>query len=174
MTAPPNVFPTGMRDGIESTQRFFRGRRRLLTQRAEGERERRRRPRVVERLERQRAVPLAELLPVRARRRAEVRVRRRRKAERALERDLPRGRVEKVRAAHDLRDALSRVVHDDRELVGERTVRALHDEVADGNLEIFGEGTEEKIFEGEEAGGNAEAKGAGGLSGRQPARHVPG
>ena len=50
----------------------------------------------------ERAVSLPELLPVRPEDERKVRVRRRRKAERALKRDLPRGRVEEVRAAHDL------------------------------------------------------------------------
>ena len=86
----------------------------------------------------QRAVPLAELLPVGSDDERQVRVRRRRQPERALERDLPRRRVEEVRAAHDLRDALRRVVDDDRELVGVRPVRAVHDEVADGGFEVFG------------------------------------
>ncbi len=60
-----------------------------------------------------------------------VRVRRRRHAQRASQPDLPRRRVDEVGAAHDLLDALRRVVDDDREVVGVRAVVALHDEVVD-------------------------------------------
>jgi hypothetical protein len=78
-----------------------------------------------------------------------VRVRRGRQAQRALKRDLARRRAEEVRSAHDLGHALRRVVHDDRELIRVRAVRALHDEVTDAGFEILGKRTEEKIFEGE-------------------------
>ena len=98
----------------------------------------------------------------------EVRVRRRREAERALERDLPgRGR-EEVRAPDDPGDALLRVVDDDGELVGERAVGPLHDEVADRDGDVFGKRTEEKIIESEETSRGAEAKSAGCLALRQP------
>ena len=99
-----------------------------------------RRARLVERLERQRAVSLSELLPVGPEDERKVRVRGGRKAERPLERDLARRRAEEVRAAHDLGHALRRVVHDDRELVRERPVRALHDEVADVRSRRFRRG----------------------------------
>ena len=52
-------------------------------------------------------------------------------AERPGESDLPRRRGEEIRAAHDLRDALFGVVHDDGELVGVGAVGAPHDEIAD-------------------------------------------
>jgi hypothetical protein len=51
-----------------------------------------------------------------------MRVRRGRKAERPLTRDLARGGVEEVRTAHDLCYALRGVVRDDRELVREWAV----------------------------------------------------
>ena len=70
-------------------------------------------------------------------------------------------------AAHDLGDALLGVVDDDRELVCVRPVRALHDEIADGDPEILGYGTEEKILERDEARGDAEAEGAGGATRRK-------
>jgi hypothetical protein len=78
-----------------------------------------------------------------------MRVRRCREEERPLEGDLAGGGVEEVRSAHDLGHTLGSVVHDDRELVRVGAIGALHDEVADGDLEVFGDGTEEKIFEGE-------------------------
>ncbi len=102
-----------------------------------------------------------------------MRVRGGRQAERLLKRNLSRGRVEEVRSAHDLGHILSGIVHDDRELVRGRAVSALDDEVADRGCDVFGERAENEIFEGEDAGRNAEADGADLLSGRKAAAARP-
>ena len=54
-----------------------------------------------------------------------------------LQEDLARRRREQVGAAHDVRDALQRVVDDDRELVGEEPVGAPDDEIADVAREVL-------------------------------------
>ena len=51
--------------------------------------------------------------------------------------DLARRRREQVGPAHHVRDALERIVDDDRELVGVEPVRAPHHEVADLAREIL-------------------------------------
>ena len=56
---------------------------------------------------------------------------RRRQAEQGLQINLARGVPQQVGAAHDVGDALERVVHHHRQLVGEQAVGALDDEVAD-------------------------------------------
>ena len=60
-----------------------------------------------------------------------VQVARRRQAQRALQQDLARRVVGQVRAAHDVSDALRRVVDDHGQLVGPQPVGALQHEVAD-------------------------------------------
>jgi len=51
--------------------------------------------------------------------------------------DLPRGRVEQVRAAHHVGDSLRRVIHHHRQLVGELAVGPAHHEVADLGFETL-------------------------------------
>ena len=79
-----------------------------------------------------RAGLLGQLLAVVGEDQRRVQVARRRQAQRALQVDLARGVVGQVLAAHDVGDALRRVVDDHRELVGPQAVGALEHEVADG------------------------------------------
>ena len=57
-------------------------------------------------------------------------VTRRAKAQRTLEENLARSAGEKIGSAHDFRDALPLVVHDNGQVVSSGPVTALHDEVA--------------------------------------------
>ena len=57
-------------------------------------------------------------------------VTRRRQAERPLKQDLARRGGEEIGATHDLRDALPRVIDNDRQVIGDAVVAALDDEVA--------------------------------------------
>jgi hypothetical protein len=81
--------------------------------------------------QRRRARLLRQLLAVGIERDRYVQIRRRRIAERPLQRDLPRCRSEEIGAAHDMRDALVEIIDDDRDLVGEQAVGAPDDEIAD-------------------------------------------
>jgi hypothetical protein len=60
-----------------------------------------------------------------------VQVAGRRYAQQVLQVNLPGGRVEKICAAHDIRDALRGIVDDHGELIGEQSVGPIEDEVAD-------------------------------------------
>lgn len=98
-----------------------------------------------------------------------MRVSRCREREGVLQRDLPCGGVEKVRSTHDLRDLLVRVVHHDGELIRERPVGSLHDEIAYGPFEILGERAEKDFFEGDMEAGSPKAICPRGLARRKTA-----
>jgi hypothetical protein len=66
-----------------------------------------------------------------------VEVARLRITEQALQMDLARGRVDQVRAAHHVGDALLRVVHHNRQLIGNLAVRAIQNEISDLTREIL-------------------------------------
>ncbi len=89
------------------------------------------------RVERRRAGLLGQLLAAGIDHHRMVQVRRRAKSERALQGDLARRRGQQVGAAHDVADALRRVVDHHRELIGEHAVGALDDEIADVALEAL-------------------------------------
>ena len=61
----------------------------------------------------------------------QVRITRRRQAERALQQDLARRGIEQVGAADDIGDPLRGIIDHDRQLVGPVAVRAAQHEVAD-------------------------------------------
>lgn len=82
-----------------------------------------------------------------------------RQAEFLLQYDLPRRVVEQVGAAHDMRDALCGVIHDNGELVGEKSVAAAQDEVADAFLHVFLLLAKDSVMEVRDAGGHAQADG---------------
>ncbi len=75
----------------------------------------------------------------------------------ALQQDLPRGRCDQVGSAHDVGDALQGVVDDDRELVREKPVGALDDEVADLAREILRLRTLEPVAPLDARGAHAKA-----------------
>src|SRR5262249_49878656 len=66
-----------------------------------------------------------------------VEIRGRGEAQLPVQPDLPRRRCGEARAAHNVRDAVVRVVHDHSELIREYIVRALDDEVADLAREVL-------------------------------------
>jgi hypothetical protein len=66
-----------------------------------------------------------------------VRILERRQGEPALQRALPRGTVEQVGAAHDVRDALGVIVDDHCELVGIHAIAPPHDHVAESGERVF-------------------------------------
>ena len=103
-----------------------------------------------------------------------MRVRGGRKTERPLKRDLARRGIEKIRAAHDLRHALRGVVDDDRELVRERPIGALHDEVADGLSTSSEREPKRRSSKVKTPEGTRKRKARAGLPGGSPQRHVPG
>src|SRR5437667_226598 len=71
----------------------------------------------------------------------------------ALRMDLARGRVEQVRATHDVGDALFRVVDDHGKLVGKLAVGAVKHKIAHIALEVLLLRALHAIFEGDTAPG---------------------
>ena len=61
-----------------------------------------------------------------------VTIARRRQAEQFLQKPVDRGRGEKIAAAHDVGDALQRIVDGDRQMVARREVAPAQDDVAPG------------------------------------------
>ena len=82
-------------------------------------------------------MPLGQALAVKSEHQRHVGVGRRRQSEQLLQRDLPGRRREQVIAAHDVADAIRRVVDDHRQLVGVQAVGAAHDDVADVCRELL-------------------------------------
>ena len=77
----------------------------------------------------------------------QVQVARLRQAEQPLQMDLARGRIDQVRAAHHVGDALRRVVHHHRELVGEHAVGAPQHEITDFAFDGLREAAEQPVLE---------------------------
>ena len=95
-----------------------------------------------------------------------MRVTRRGKAKRALQQDLPRGRIEQVGAAHHVGDALRGVVDHHRELVGPVAVGTLEHEVADLFADVLAHAPLDRIVEAECGGGrHAQPEGRRGAHG---------
>src|SRR5690606_22608019 len=107
----------------------------------------------------ERGLVLAQLATLGPKRERQVRVGGLRQAEQALQQDLPWRRVEQVGAAHDLADALRRIVDDDRELVRTRAVRAPDHEVADVAPEILLLSAQHAIGESDRRGTDAQPPG---------------
>ncbi|OGA16640.1 MAG: hypothetical protein A3I63_11475 [Betaproteobacteria bacterium RIFCSPLOWO2_02_FULL_66_14] len=72
---------------------------------------------------------LGELFACGGYRHRDVEVARLRESQEPLQEDLPRGRVEQIRSAHDIRHALIGVVHHHRELVGEQAIGPTKNEI---------------------------------------------
>ena len=123
--------------------------------------------RIVQRRQRQRAIALPELRAVGIRHQRDVRVHRRRIAECTLQRDLTRRRSEEIDTAHDLRDALLRIVDDHRQLIREQAIRAAHDEVSGMRRNVFLDATAQQIVEGDHFIRHAKTERTRGLSRRQ-------
>ncbi len=99
----------------------------------------------------------------------------RRQAERSLQQDLPGRARQQVAAAHDVGDALCRVVHDDRQLVGIEAVPTPQHEVADGGRDVDGLRAQAAVVEGDRAGRNTQPQGlAAGFGHASTARHSAG
>src|SRR4051794_31646622 len=90
---------------------------------------------------------LRKLLAVHIDRDRTVRVERRRNPKQALQPDLTRGRLYEVGAAHDMRDALLRIVDADRELIRVNRVAAIDHEIADMLFEFVLERRLYGVFE---------------------------
>ena len=129
---------------------------------------------LVERVEGEGSVALAELLAVRADDDGQVGVRRPGQVERLGESDLPRRRREQVCAAHDLRDSLFGVVHDDGELVGVGAVGSPHDEIADVAPDILNLRAKDGIVESDRTVGTRNRRERGARPAGSPSRQVPG
>ena len=79
-------------------------------------------------------------------------------AERIVERELPSGGVEEVRAPHDLRDTHEGIVHHDGELVRHDAIAAPRDEIARDRGHILGPGARNGICDCHRHIRRAEAK----------------
>jgi hypothetical protein len=88
-----------------------------------------------------------QLAAVRVEHQRQVRVPGRRQPKRPLQQDLPRRGVEQVGAADHVGDALRRIVHHDRQLVGPGAVGAAQDEVADCGGDVLREAPLERVVE---------------------------
>jgi len=108
------------------------GRRRLVEEAPRGDERRQRVAR-----QRGRLGLLRQFFAGRVERDRNVQIRHLRQAEQPLQMDLSWRRRQQVRAAHDVRHLLRRVVDDDGELVREEAIRAPHDEVADVAREVL-------------------------------------
>lgn len=82
-----------------------------------------------------------------------------------MQEELTRGVVEEIGAADDVGDALSGIVDDDGELVGEIAVGAEEDEVACVAGDVLSEGAAGAVVEGDGAGRDEKAPGAGQAAG---------
>ena len=111
------------------------------------------------RIERWRAVLLAEFVAVGIESHRQVRIARRRQAEHSLQVDLARRRVEQIAAAHHLGDALLGVVDDDRQLVGEQAISAVDDKIPDITRQALVMAALNRIFEADQAVISAQADG---------------
>ena len=95
-------------------------------------------------------------------------------AQQPLQVDLARRRTQDVPAADDFRDAGERVVHDDRQLIGEQAVRAAEDHVAAVPLKLLADRAEVAVHKGyvlvryaQAHGGRARLCALGDLPGRE-------
>ena len=68
----------------------------------------------------------------------QVQVLRNTQAKQTLQVYLARRGIQQVRAAHDMRDVLERIVDYNGQLIGEQTIRALHHEIADFAFKVLG------------------------------------
>ena len=81
-------------------------------------------------IKRRRSGLLAQFVAVPVNSDGNMSIARRGKIEKALQINLPGGGVEQVAAAHDLRDPLIGIVHDDGQLIGKPAVSAADYEIA--------------------------------------------
>ena len=99
--------------------------------------------------DRRRPGQFAELLAVGVGCHGDMLVARRRESEQALQPDLPASRVHQVDSADDFGDALLMVIHDDRQVIGDESVAAPHDEIAGFGLEPLLVGALQAVDEAE-------------------------
>lgn len=99
------------------------------------------------RVERLRQRLLAEFLPGEIRRDRQVGIARCGQVQPLLQVNLARRGIQQIGAAHNVRDALIRIVNDYRQLISKKTVGAFQYEIADILGEILSHGSLYRIFE---------------------------